>query len=372
MISTVRTRPSHYERLGLKPAANADEIREAFAKEMSLFGAHRMSEAAEILIAYETLRDRAKRQDYDRSLGLGATAELRPWGFTVARPRWAPFIASPLPNPDEPVATSAAPAAEPRVAKTQRRQLSIDERASTPIGAALQDLARAGPLEAVPESQHRPAQSRDAATDDLVGHILTVGRAEKNDVNRLRSGPPAWKRVGLSLGGFVIGAGLLGAILGLSVKDNEAPANAEPAADVPTPTASHRPAITSPTPAPAAEQAGSQGQPEAARYRPRHTSSSPRPTPWAEQVAANLSAENAPADSQALGDAAPAKAVAADLPLPGKLVARTIERIGYACGEVVSTSAVEGAPGVFKVTCTSGQTYQASPVRGRYRFRRTG
>ena len=53
-----------------------------------------------------------------------------------------------------------------------------------------------------------------------------------------------------------------------------------------------------------------------------------------------------------------------------KLVARTIERIGYSCGQVASTSAVEGAAGVYKVTCTSGQTYRAAPVHGRYRFRR--
>jgi hypothetical protein len=55
------------------------------------------------------------------------------------------------------------------------------------------------------------------------------------------------------------------------------------------------------------------------------------------------------------------------------VVARTIDRIGYSCGGVASTSPVEGeAPGVFKVTCTSGQSYQAKPVNGRYRFRRLG
>jgi hypothetical protein len=57
--------------------------------------------------------------------------------------------------------------------------------------------------------------------------------------------------------------------------------------------------------------------------------------------------------------------------LSNGFVARTIERIGYACGDVASTARVEGeAPGVFKVTCTSGQSYRAAPVRGRYHFRR--
>ena len=61
----------------------------------------------------------------------------------------------------------------------------------------------------------------------------------------------------------------------------------------------------------------------------------------------------------------------AGLPLPNAVIARTIERIGYSCGTIGSTVAVAGgAPGVFNVTCSSGHSYQATPVRGRYRFRR--
>lgn len=66
-----------------------------------------------------------------------------------------------------------------------------------------------------------------------------------------------------------------------------------------------------------------------------------------------------------------APALPAKLPLPNTLVARTIERIGYACGAVASATALEGdEPGMYKVTCTSGQSYQARPVHGRYHFRR--
>jgi hypothetical protein len=61
--------------------------------------------------------------------------------------------------------------------------------------------------------------------------------------------------------------------------------------------------------------------------------------------------------------------VAVPMPLPNAVVARTIERIGYSCGEVASTSPM-GGDGVFKVTCTSGQSYRAAPVHGRYRFKR--
>jgi hypothetical protein len=56
------------------------------------------------------------------------------------------------------------------------------------------------------------------------------------------------------------------------------------------------------------------------------------------------------------------------MPLPNRVIARTIQRIGYPCGQVASTIPGE-TPGVFTVSCTSGHSYQAAPVRGRYRFR---
>jgi len=91
----------------------------------------------------------------------------------------------------------------------------------------------------------------------------------------------------------------------------------------------------------------------------------------ADQTAAATAAVEAADDSAS--DQSPVTAAAARMPLPNATVARTIQRIGYACGRVVSTSGVDGAAdGVFKVTCSSGDTYQATPVRGRYHFRRWG
>ena len=79
------------------------------------------------------------------------------------------------------------------------------------------------------------------------------------------------------------------------------------------------------------------------------------------------------AAGQVAAESAPAAVTAAKLPLPNAVVARTIGRIGYACGQVASTTALEGGePGAFKVTCTSGHSYRAAPVRGRYHFRRWG
>jgi hypothetical protein len=95
-----------------------------------------------------------------------------------------------------------------------------------------------------------------------------------------------------------------------------------------------------------------------------------------QQTASGQPAESAPADPLELPavaqDGEPAQALAASMPLPNSVVARTIGRIGYACGEVASTAPVDGARGVFRVTCTSGHSYQATPVRGRYHFRRIG
>ena len=87
-----------------------------------------------------------------------------------------------------------------------------------------------------------------------------------------------------------------------------------------------------------------------------------------QEIAANQAATDAPA----VADAPIATVASASMPLPNSVIARTIHRIGYACGDVASTTAVEGAVGVFNMTCTSGQTYQASPVRGRYHFRKVG
>jgi hypothetical protein len=64
-----------------------------------------------------------------------------------------------------------------------------------------------------------------------------------------------------------------------------------------------------------------------------------------------------------------APVASASMPLADRTIARTIERIGYRCGSVSGTTAGATA-GVFTVTCSSGQSFQARPVRGRYHFRR--
>ena len=48
MVSSVKSRPNHYQSLGVDPMASADEISDAFAKKMSLFAADPLGRAAQI------------------------------------------------------------------------------------------------------------------------------------------------------------------------------------------------------------------------------------------------------------------------------------------------------------------------------------
>ena len=65
-------------------------------------------------------------------------------------------------------------------------------------------------------------------------------------------------------------------------------------------------------------------------------------------------------------DAAPSRP-----PVSNTEMARTIQRIGFSCGEVVSTERVlTDAGAVFKINCSSGQSYRGSTSQGRMRFRR--
>jgi hypothetical protein len=81
-------------------------------------------------------------------------------------------------------------------------------------------------------------------------------------------------------------------------------------------------------------------------------------------------AEAAPAAVEAPAAAEPPAASVA-MPLAASTVARTIHKIGYPCGRVAS-SAPAGDSGVFIVTCSSGDSYRAAPVGGRYHFKRLG
>jgi outer membrane biosynthesis protein TonB len=56
-------------------------------------------------------------------------------------------------------------------------------------------------------------------------------------------------------------------------------------------------------------------------------------------------------------------------PLGDTEIARTIDRIGFPCGRVVSSEAVGSGQGTYKINCSSGEAYQGTTKRGHLFFR---
>lgn len=357
MVSAVRSRPNHYEVLGVRPTATVEEITEAFARKMSLFGAHLMAEAPQISVAYETLRNAARRRDYDRTIGLHIGPEPRAWGFTVAPPRWMPVVAST--SPAQPAQTP-----EPHVELRPRPEEPLSPRAAA-VGASLRELAT--PPAREPVERRQRLDTRSDPTEPLIQHILETGRMERDRLYEERDRAIDWRKPAMAAGGLLIGAGLIGGIAGFSVKDNAQSAKTEPVLSVALPDAK------APTDAlPASAQPDSLIPPElprtAAVPKARRSPAPQRSTAWADEIAKGLSVDAPAVEQAAATDGQVADVVQASLPLSKSVIARTIERIGYSCGDVASTA--PAASGAFIVTCSSGGTYQAKPVRGRYHFRR--
>jgi hypothetical protein len=250
-----------------------------------------------------------------------------------------------------------------------------EPRVASFIAQSLRDIAR-------PAAAERPAEPKPAprlepvpeAKPERVSPVhfdeLPWARGEIEEPRVGETRPLEWKRIGMVAGGLVIGAGLIGALAGSRVKD-DVQAQAEPAVSTELPAA--KPAVAAPAAAQPVIAQAEQTQPVHTEASP--TRSKPARTPAVEQPVAQAqplevpAADVAAASAELAADPLAPKPVAASMPLPNAVVARTIERIGYSCGEVASTSAMEG-DGVFKVTCTSGQSYRAAPVHGRYRFKR--
>jgi hypothetical protein len=308
MNSSVRPRPNYYELLGLTPTAVGDEIAKAFVREFSMFRPSTREVAAQVSLAYATLRDPGRRRAYDESLGLKPAAPA---------PRIHPVLGSLRPPPNQPRrAPAPAPLPEPRI----RRE----------------------PEPAIAPPRH--------ALEEQLG---------------VEARPIEWKRMGVVAGGLVVAAGLVGGLAGWWSGDDVAePAGPKRAVALSLPPAT----VESPPPAPYPSVETARPEGRLATARPRVARSRPAAPPKPEPEPGPRIVEQAPADAPPVTSAA-----TESMPLPNKVVARTIERIGYSCGAVASTAPVEGgAAGVYKVTCTSGQSYQAKPVNGRYRFKRLG
>src|ERR1700752_3429793 len=93
MVSSVKSRPDHYETLGLTPKASDHDIEEAYAdfvarirKSPRMHPRQVVELSRGVLAAYKTLRDPIKRREYDTSLGLAPKPKRQR--------KTAPFIAA--------------------------------------------------------------------------------------------------------------------------------------------------------------------------------------------------------------------------------------------------------------------------------------
>lgn len=333
MVATVRSRLNHYETLGVSPTADGDEIARAFARESSMFRPHAFGGLTEVCIAYETLRDPAKRRAYDASIGLKRDPSLP--SFPVGARQALTAKGAVRAVPDRDVAASVPPQPKPAI----------------PLGAAVESQATAKP------------------------HIgLGVSpRLSLEEELRAKVRPINWRRTGFALGGIVVTACGLGGLAGWWSASAIGETQPENAVSVPLPPAESVASTVSPQIDAVPVQ--TVPVPPPARAKPVATANvvAERTPPVAEPAAQEIVRPESSLAEQVAEEAVATPQVAAAMPLPNRVVARTIERIGYSCGNVTTSSPVEGeAPGVFKVTCSSGQSYQAKPVNGRYRFRRWG
>ena len=399
MASAVRVEPNHYEVLGLSPAASQADIARAFRSAMSLFGIQPVALATRISEAFEVLRNPAKREAYNRSIGLEPLARLYQWQYKLPdRPNAQSKISPPTSGPEHRVAppkpqeTRLAPEARPKAAedaaaaeaKISALVMSL-KRLAEPAAPAPElpkaDLAPRRVAEARPPN--RPERTSPDPVDPLVEDILALGRAEKAELRKAEFRFPGWRRPAMALGGLVVGAAIIGVMAGLSVAGNQ-----DAASELTTPLPTARPHSAAIADAPQPDPAADVRIPDQPTTSPVRAEASisrrARIAPPTAVLAASdqapvenenaLNSEVAQPDASATDPLAPtpatAERIAARMPLPGNVVARTIGRIGYRCGEVASMTAIEGDAGAFKVTCNSGDSYRAAPLQGRYHFRR--
>jgi hypothetical protein len=359
MSSTVKSRPNYYELLGLVPSAGADEIGRAFARELGLFRPRPFGGVAEMGLAYQTLRDPAKRRAYDESIGL--RREPPP-----PSPPPRPYITNAIFVRPPAVRAGAAPKPEPHTVATPPPQPIMPEPAPTaPLmvaQAAFAELAAptdAAPAPPLPRIAMRLSETPFEAEDEPVSLNRTIAIA----------------------GSLILAVGIIGAWAGSEAGQDAQEVKPKAAVTMRVPAATSAQAKAEPGTAEAVPILHAQPEPRP-RAMPQRAlpavataTAEPAQAPPDRTVAdQNRFARDSIAqatEAEPLALESPPAVVAASLPLSDATVARTIQRIGYSCGKVASTVAGEGA-GVFTVTCTSGQSFQARPVRGRYHFRRLG
>jgi curved DNA-binding protein CbpA len=393
MDSTVKARPNHYEILGVTPAATDEEIRRAFAREISALRPRAFGGVGEVSIAYETLRHPDRRKAYDSSIGI--RPEPKPAPPAIAGVGGAQFIGATLgarlerlasenfrigsppvtsgaPEPDR----APSPPAEPRTASFIASSVRSNVKAAATADIPSPIVPRTdAPVERVRKAEaQQPVPARHEP-------VLEPAYPVAQDALNAEDASFDWKQPAAILGGLVLAVGLLGAWAGWEAGNDgkaEQPLKESVTQRLPPPPAFPVPeqATAAPQREVAAAATAAVPQPRAAAKvdEERKAASASQYVALAEEPAPAAGSADplAPTSETASTEPEQAAVVPAMLPLPHSVVARTIGRIGYSCGQVASASAVDGKAGVFKVTCTSGDSYRAAPVRGRYRFSRWG
>lgn len=378
MVSSVKSVPNHYQMLGLAPTASQSEISEAFARAMSVYGARSLEGAAQIGAAFEVLRNPAKRRAYDGSIGL----RQEPYRWTSRGS--AGFMGSAWGDLAGRVAAdNPAPVRKPEL--QSRLESGAEPRVASFIASSLREppapAMTTKPQEPIaePREEHGRDEKSSRLIEQHLADVLAASTVDRTSTDDAQVGALEWKRPALALGGLVITAGLIGIFAGLWVQGSPDTPQPEPQATVtvalPKPDAT---AAIAAAPVPATPDARPEPEPSkvAAVTTPRVVTPQPNSPPI--QEAAENESPTVPSASgvQAAGDQLAAESTApavaeAKMPLPNATIARTIDRIGYSCGSVSSISAMAGG-GVFKVTCSSGQDYRATPINGRYHFHKLG
>ena len=363
MGSTVKSRPNHYEVLGLTPAASTAEIAKAFAEQLDPLRPRAFGSLAEVTVAFETQRDRARREAYDTALGL--KPKPTPPAPDVP-PEWAPFLIRASVRPAVRPAVTPVPPPKPRV-EARPHPDPIAEPKISPFEAARRERIQLPThevhLEPVPAAEKPLWPEPQAAGDRL--HFAEAGRF------RIEGDAPfQWKLPALAAGALAFAVGV-GVWTGLEAGNDNEQVQAEQTATLTIPPAKPLPAMSALSDATVPSVAEAKPARRARTAPTSQIASNRQPlqiTLPDEQPVEAMAAQPEAAAEPTVVEAPTVAPTPASLPLPNAVVARTIGRIGYPCGQVATSSAM--GDGVFKVTCTSGHSYRAAPVRGRYRFRR--
>ena len=303
--------------------------------------------------AFGILRQPEKRRAYDRSIGL--VAEPVPTTFVVPSRGAFSFAADArqqvVEQPD---------VVQPEV--VQPEPVAIDEPPERTDGRVM----------------------GEAELHVLLERIRADGRAEKAALSSKPRRPQDWRRLGIAAGALIVGAGLVGGIAGVSGSAPEPADGTSVNVPLPEPATS----LTSSDPsgdfdAEAEAQVRAENLAAAKRMAALHRKidqliippEMQAETPKAPTKGAEARPEATPAVADTGVDPLAPKpeaetAVAAQMPLSKATIARTIEKIGYPCGDVASIATVDAGGGVFKVSCSSGHSYRAAPTAGRYRFKK--